>query len=353
MSLPEFSVIIPVYRVPLDYLRACLDSLVAQTMRDCEFIVVSDGAPEAETFICEEYAAKDSRFKFFKREHAGVSAARNYGMEQAQGEYITFVDSDDCVANSLCNIVYSVAKKENAIVVLFEQVYLKKERNVSFKIFDHNVPKISPTEKDYLLKTTFFPDKNNGVILKGVCCKAYEKTFLKKEKIIFNQELSFSEDQFFTLQTLLRAARISYLAEPLYIQKYRSNSASYTYKPDFAKEFFFYINQIKNVVGTTPSFNQKLLYDRIVQLLLYSLDKCIFRPERMTLKKRKELFLLFINHSECVVALKDYERWKFSLVERIACYLCRKKMFYLLLMVSKKWHLQKRISDFSTSKLAR
>ena len=80
----KVSVIVPVYKVPLKYLRACLDSLTAQTLQECEFIVVSDGAPEAECAICAEYAGKDSRLKFFRREHAGVSATRNYGIEKAQ-----------------------------------------------------------------------------------------------------------------------------------------------------------------------------------------------------------------------------------------------------------------------------
>ena len=104
------SVIIPVYKVPLEYLRACFDSLVAQTMQESEFIVVSDGAPEAETFVCEEYVAKDSRFKLFKCVHAGVSAARNYGMEAASGEYVAFVDSDDAVVKNFCEIIYESSK---------------------------------------------------------------------------------------------------------------------------------------------------------------------------------------------------------------------------------------------------
>ena len=68
----KVSVIIPVYKVPLEYLRTCLDSLVAQTMHECEFIVVSDGAPEAECSICEEYVARDCRFKFFSASVNGV-----------------------------------------------------------------------------------------------------------------------------------------------------------------------------------------------------------------------------------------------------------------------------------------
>ena len=72
----KVSVIVPVYIVPLEYLQTCLDSLIAQTMRECEFIIVSDGALETECSICENYAKRDSRLKFYKRAHAGVSATR-------------------------------------------------------------------------------------------------------------------------------------------------------------------------------------------------------------------------------------------------------------------------------------
>ena len=109
----KVSVIIPIYKVFPDYLRSCLDSLVAQDMEECEFILVSDGAPEIENSICEEYASKDARFKFFKCEHAGVSATRNYGIEKAQGEYITFVDADDWIEPGTCDTTYSFAQKNN------------------------------------------------------------------------------------------------------------------------------------------------------------------------------------------------------------------------------------------------
>ena len=85
---PKVSVIVPVYRVER-YLPACLDSLKAQTMKDVEFILVDDGSPDRCGETCEEYAAKDPRFRVFHTENHGLSGARNYGMEKARGEYDT------------------------------------------------------------------------------------------------------------------------------------------------------------------------------------------------------------------------------------------------------------------------
>lgn len=94
VAYPIFSVIVPVYDVE-PYLRDCLNSILAQTFRDFELILVDDGSPDKCGGICDEYATCDDRIKVCHLEHCGVAQARNFGMEQARGEYVTFVDGDD------------------------------------------------------------------------------------------------------------------------------------------------------------------------------------------------------------------------------------------------------------------
>ena len=93
---PLISVIVPVYKVE-KYLPACLDSLLAQTYRNFELIVVNDGSPDSCWQIMQRYAAQDARVRIFNKENGGVSSARNFGLDVARGEYIGFVDSDDFV----------------------------------------------------------------------------------------------------------------------------------------------------------------------------------------------------------------------------------------------------------------
>ena len=88
------SIIIPVYNVET-YLRQCLDSVLAQTLKDIEVIVVDDGSTDNSPAICDEYAARDTRVKVIHQSNAGRSAARNAALRIARGEYIGFVDSDD------------------------------------------------------------------------------------------------------------------------------------------------------------------------------------------------------------------------------------------------------------------
>ena len=91
------SVIIPVYNVE-KYLRKCLDSILKQTYKDVEIILVDDGSKDASGAICDEYANTDVRIKVLHKENGGVSSARNVGLCLATGEYVTFIDADDCVA---------------------------------------------------------------------------------------------------------------------------------------------------------------------------------------------------------------------------------------------------------------
>ena len=92
--MPKVSVIIPVYNVE-KYLRECLDSVVNQTLKDIQIILIDDGSTDSSLGICKEYAQKDNRIKIIEQKNQGAGAARNRGMSEAKGDYLYFLDSDD------------------------------------------------------------------------------------------------------------------------------------------------------------------------------------------------------------------------------------------------------------------
>ncbi|WP_417177424.1 glycosyltransferase family 2 protein, partial [Bacteroides sp.] len=100
--MPKLSIIIPTYNVE-KYISVCLESLRKQTFEDWEAIVVNDGSSDNSGIICNDFAKKDSRIKVYHQKNSGVSAARNFGLLKAEGEFITFVDSDDMLLNSYLN----------------------------------------------------------------------------------------------------------------------------------------------------------------------------------------------------------------------------------------------------------
>ena len=118
MNQPIISVIVPIYNVE-PYLRECLDSIIDQTYKHLEIILVDDGSSDRCGDICDEYATKDPRIRVVHQENSGLSAARNAGLDIAKGDYIVFIDSDDWVAKNICETVLSVAEGQQADLVCF------------------------------------------------------------------------------------------------------------------------------------------------------------------------------------------------------------------------------------------
>ena len=109
----KVSVIVPAYNVE-GYINDCLESLVNQTLKEIEIIVVNDGSTDRTSEIISKFSAKDSRMKIINQENQGLSAARNNGMQQATGEYIGFVDSDDYIDLDFYEKLYEAAKTNDA-----------------------------------------------------------------------------------------------------------------------------------------------------------------------------------------------------------------------------------------------
>lgn len=105
---PKISVIVPVYKVE-KYLPKCIESILQQTFTDFELLLIDDGSPDSSGKICDEYAAKDSRIRVFHKENGGVSSARNLGLDNAKGEWISFIDADDWISNDFLSFDYKEA----------------------------------------------------------------------------------------------------------------------------------------------------------------------------------------------------------------------------------------------------
>lgn len=117
----EISIIVPVYNVE-KYLNKCVDSILNQTFRDFELILVDDGSPDNSGAICDQYAEQDSRVKVIHNENRGISEARNSGINIAKGKYYGFVDSDDYIAEDMFEILYKNIRKYNADISSVELI---------------------------------------------------------------------------------------------------------------------------------------------------------------------------------------------------------------------------------------
>ena len=133
---PLISLIVPIYNVE-NYLWSCLDSIAKQTYSNIEILLVNDGSPDGSAAICQEFVARDSRFRYIEKENGGLSDARNAGIAEAKGEFISFVDSDDWIELTYVEDLYRAALFNDAEVVVSNYQEFHQERNVYLiHIFD-------------------------------------------------------------------------------------------------------------------------------------------------------------------------------------------------------------------------
>lgn len=130
---PILSIVLPVYNADI-YIRKCIDSILKQTFINYELIIVDDGATDFSGTICDEYAQSDARIKVYHKMNGGLSSARNYGIERATGEYISFVDSDDWIDPRMYEVMVKSALEDNADIVACGHVVVLdgEEKQVSY-----------------------------------------------------------------------------------------------------------------------------------------------------------------------------------------------------------------------------
>ena len=114
MNQELISIIVPIYDIE-DCLPRCIESLMAQTYENIEILLINDGSPDNSGAICEAYTQRDPRVKYFYKPNGGLSSARNFGLDQVQGEYICFVDGDDFMDKRMVEILYSEIRKHHVI----------------------------------------------------------------------------------------------------------------------------------------------------------------------------------------------------------------------------------------------
>lgn len=204
------SVIIPVYNIEA-HLRQCLDSVAGQTLKDIEIICVDDGSTDASPLILAEYAVKDSRFQILTQENAGPGSARNAGLEQARGEFLIFLDSDDWFEPDFLEQILRRAQKTGADVTICRAVEFETDSG-------------RERSSEWMLKTQYLPGEAfaPGEIAEHIFQftygwpwdKLYRMDFIRDTKLSF-PELPNSEDLVFAFQSLVLAERIAVLNKVL------------------------------------------------------------------------------------------------------------------------------------------
>lgn len=196
----KISIIVPIYNVE-KYLGECLDSLINQTYTNLEMILVNDGSTDNSLEIAQEYSLKDSRIKLFSKTNGGLSDARNFGLKQATGDYIGFLDSDDKVFNNIYEVLLKLIKENNSDMSMCS--YLRSDEE-----YDKN---------EIIVNTFEIKDIYNDIILDKINAHVWDKLFKKNvfDDITFPYGLHF-EDLAIFYKLAFKMKKITISNEKLY-----------------------------------------------------------------------------------------------------------------------------------------
>ncbi|MBQ3047621.1 MAG: glycosyltransferase [Clostridia bacterium] len=331
MSNEKISIIVPVYKVE-QYLNKCVNSIINQTYKNLEIILVDDGSPDNCPKMCDDWAKKDGRIKVIHKQNGGVANARNVGIDSATGKYVGFVDSDDFIHPTMYEKLIDKIKKENADICAcrFCNVYEdNKQKNVN-EIFLEKLD--SNNIITYLLtntsqeKQTYFESYG---IMGSVC-----RLLIKKSSIgdLRFENLKITEDLLFLLKLIKPNTKISVITDYLYYYFQRTSSAMHNFNKNKIEErykaFKIILKEIENKVDKN-TLNRFKFYNYA------SLANEMLKNNQLELLKEylKDDIFVGLNTKETYKAeLKNTKNFK----RKVGYFLVHKKMFRLYSFLIKK-----------------
>ena len=221
----KISVIIPIYNTS-KYLTECLDSIMNQTFRGFEIIMIDDGSTDRSYEIALDYKKKDDRFILIRTDNRGQSAARNMGLDNAKGEYIYFLDSDDYLSSNALEILYNKAKNDDLDILKFSAfVFEDEKREYIWRYWQEDFGyKYHGIYNDTYSGIKLFGDFiKNEDYYPSVCMELIRRSLLTSNNIRFLEGVIL-EDNLFNYESMMVANRIGVLNEPLYYRRVRPSS---------------------------------------------------------------------------------------------------------------------------------
>lgn len=240
--IPDISIIIPVFNGE-KFLKRCLESIINQSFYNIEIIIVNDGSTDRTLEICKKISEKDRRFKIINQENAGVSTARNVGLDIASGKYIYFVDADDFVTTDGIYKIFNKAESENLDLVIAGYITNHYEKNII------KLPIYCENNENFIY--TLLSGKNHSALW----CKLFKKDLFNSVR--FSKNLSYMEDRALILDLLIKCQpRIGFLMHPIYMYWQDKNSVTNSKDLRILKilDTHIYIGELL----TQSNFNKKI-----------------------------------------------------------------------------------------------
>ena len=354
-DIPKVSIIIPVYNRQ-DQIYYCLKSVSLQEYSNFEVIVVDDGSVDETSRVCLSYVEKDNRFKYYYQENRGVSAARNKGIKEATGEWVTFVDSDDAITSNHLSILQEIEynKSEcNLIMTSHGGGMFTGTKFIPYSPLNNGqiVHKSGNQDVVNFLFGEYNPMKNP---VYPIWNKFFQRSAIEKYNLLFHEDLSLGEDQVFVVEYLIHVQNFFWKDRISYLSLHWvgiSHLGGITRSPEN-----FWYNQLASynaLMSLAQSTNSDLakeyainyLFDRPITRILFKFTKLqnirIYSKNEINSFLRKSIRPYFISQKKTVMVVHD--KW----VYRMANLIIRDKMdtaYYASCILNILWDIKQMFS---------
>lgn len=248
MEMELITIIIPVYNAEKTVER-CLESVINQSYKNLEILIINDGSGDKTQDICEDYARKDFRIKVFRQENKGVSAARNFGIKNATGKYLAFVDADDYIENNMIDYLHQMYQDEADIDLTICNCDIKAKEG-------RKMPEIQCIERMSQIQTVcnlFGPHSMCGYL----CNKMFRTDIIRSNRIMLDETIYMCEDLLFCCQYALYIRKARYTEQRLYHYIMNLQGAVWS---DYSKRQFtaiYAFEKMRNIVQDLDDSNVK------------------------------------------------------------------------------------------------
>lgn len=248
MRKPKVSIIVPVYNAE-ETLGRCIDSILMQTYKDFELILVNDGSVDNSRAVLEKYSAGDIRVTCINRqENEGVSAARNQGIKCAAGEWIVFVDADDYLADNCLESAVHAVQEITPDMVFWNRVDVFKNGNKKRRVFRNEMSGKLFSGNELIPKIFYNPDGNLG--LGSAYCNMFRKDVIIKNHLHFPEDMRHGEDVIFELDFLMSAGQVLWIDEFTYFRTIREDSVMHSFNAETDRHMLKLADEFEKRVGS-------------------------------------------------------------------------------------------------------
>lgn len=265
--MPQISVIVPIYNVD-SYLDNCITSIINQTFRDLEIILIDDGSTDNSSSICDNYANNDTRIIVIHKKNEGLSKARNTGIKIAKGKYISFVDGDDYIHPQMMEIqYYFLSQNKDLSFAIVRENNVFQNSNILFHNINKSTLTTSILSKDYLIQSLYKKNTQYPPFLANVVhCKLYKSSIIR-ETLFSNFKIS--EDTEYNSRLYFKCTNAIFIDSPMYYYVHRDTSLSH--QPLSSINHINRINMYHTCLYNTPTndlFYRALVLDKMYKFML-------------------------------------------------------------------------------------